>query len=562
MMSVRAVLGPHVRLKRFWDSTGVRISGSSRRTYRCAFFILSCLLLCIQCGAATDASFLRRTEYAPPFRDNQGHAPATNLLRRSRDPARSFSFLGLSATVSTAQFEPDCSCDCCMTVREETARGLSETERRAAAFGNICAPRVQVDSNSDCPSSCSATQSVAEQLEAEGTQVDYSRFCTNHCRAASEEVQLLCIPVDDVVQEVVATEEMVVEGRPAVPLEGGSVSSAIPTNVAVASTAGIVPLIAPGPLPDVQLRLAQSEAAAARSHAIAAGQAAKKAREAYEAILQVSTATARDASEAALKQLKREASLQADQAVLARVSFVNKAQADAAKAAYEAADVYDKARQRDMVYAKEWEDRAMQLGAAATERDRVARTASTEATFHRQLRSLASDKQALYLAAAAKRSEDDASTLRKKAEVAWFQAAEIRNRSFWYIAAEKAAAASAVAKNLPSGVPPPPLPLLANLEAAARASSTATAQALAGGLPPLGSQGVFGAPSIMAMPALPAMDLGPVANVPAGFVAAGVPGMTSTGSGATPGFAAGGEPAMTGIGPGAPPGLATLPIFR
>mmetsp|Transcript_28128 Transcript_28128/g.86283 ORF Transcript_28128/g.86283 Transcript_28128/m.86283 type:complete len:256 (+) Transcript_28128:6-773(+) len=212
-----------------------------------------------------------------------------------------------------------------------------------------------------------------------------------------------------------------------------------------------------GPGAAAALVLAKGEMEKARSQAQAAGQAARLARQSYEYIEASARAMAKAAAEQTLDEVRKAASEQAEEALKIRQRYEESAKENATEAALKAAKVYRKAKLRDMGIAQIWARRARQFDVAAREREDVAAEDAALAEGYKRGQAPAMERK---YALKARQEMDEAEAYSQGAESARAQADKLMKGNAWYDWAEQAAAANALAKALPPGVAPPPVPKL------------------------------------------------------------------------------------------------------
>lgn len=307
-----------------------------------------------------------------------------------------------------------CTCNCCIAQREVQVGHLA------------CGPLVPGASDeSQCGSLCTVPAEAIDTFNSLSDEVDSIRFCLLACRPMQAEPGQPCEPG----AEPGATDAA--DGHGAQGLSAIRQLAQVGRHLNEATS--------DAPASSAVLQLARGQMKQAMRHAEAAGEAARTAREAYERALAVSKAMAAAAGQATVDEIKKEAGLQAAEALKVRQQYELFAREHATKAAIEAAVAYKSAKVRDLAIGRAWAHRAEQLRAASKER-----------------REWASRTKAAGKLDQAEEAEQEASALAKSAEAAR-QRAEAAEESA-QSSDEEVAATAAMARALPADVAPPQLP--------------------------------------------------------------------------------------------------------
>lgn len=349
------------------------------------------------------------------------------------------SFRSLRSTVGgSSTQEPDeqaasCSCDCCLTVLEEQANS-------SIARGDIkCAPRASApaftDGDGGCKDVCDASDGANKAFNALSGKVDYSRFCLSACHPGDDEVNMLCVDGQ-------------AEGQEDKRANTGFSQQRVQVNQQAASQA---------PGNKAALFAAREEMQRARAHALAAGEAARTAREAYEYLARIPPAAAQKVARETMNEIKHEAAVQSRTALVLRMQYEQNSRETALKAAYNAALPYKKSLLESVNVARQWHDRETQFMAAADQRQGIADEAEKFAARAKMNNNWASARD---YAMKAQQMTSVAASFRKSAEAAGEEAKKIDQTAPWYIYAEEAAAKVALVTSMPTDVAPPTLPPL------------------------------------------------------------------------------------------------------
>eukprot|EP00397_Hematodinium_sp_SG-2012_P049540 GEMP01057166.1.p1 GENE.GEMP01057166.1~~GEMP01057166.1.p1 ORF type:complete len:355 (+),score=99.77 GEMP01057166.1:46-1110(+) len=317
--------------------------------------------------------------------------------------------------------ERPCSCDCC-----------------AVAFPNgktECAPLASLALDTDekplvanCPLMCGLP---APSFFSRGSVVDASRFCLETCVPVEEVRNTQCISRGDRPERVAhpVTTEFVHHTTRHAMKNGDKVS----------------------------LAEARSEMLQAMQEARRAGEAAKRAKIAYEMVRR----SARDAAEAAgratLKEIQREAGEQATKAKTIREKYEAVAKLNAQNAAIGLAKVYKDAMLKAQAVAGMWGLRAQEYARAATQRKGMSSELAKEAHDYMATKEIAEAQNYLLQAHQAMQQAED---FAREADDAHKTATKINDSIKWYSYAERAAAANVLAASMPPDVPPPEMPTL------------------------------------------------------------------------------------------------------
>lgn len=436
-----------------------------------------------------------------------------------------------------------------------------------------CVPRAAAaqEETGDCDITCSASPDLVVKFKSLNTNIDYMQYCVSECSTVGQELNVLCVPLNEAKEVMEVSFESAapgpspgpvpVQALPMPTLAGTAALPPPPVIVTAAPPAGGPPVGASM----VEVALAEQEMNRARAQAISAGQAARAARMAYEQVAKTSATAADLAAAAALKQLQLIAGQQADLIAQGKAMYIREGRANASKVAFDAAMVYKSALDRDMLAADKYDQRGWQLQQAAKARRQLAAGIAAEVAFHKQPPwgagpespsvKEAREAKARDISANEQRAEEEASILDARSAAARTEALSIRNRTEWYDHAEKQAYVSALMKALPPNVPPPTaLPILPGM-------ITTPAPVMLPGMPggPPVLPGMLpglaqDAPGQPGMPTAPPIGGIAAVGLPIGMDGAdpnagGFPGMTPPGM-APPGMAPGGmAPAMPYGGP-------------
>lgn len=369
---------------------------------------------------------------------------------------------------SEAPAQP-CTCDCCLAQKEVHASGEDGGEAPA------CAPRgavargavgddgfeaLAVDGGGDggCAQVCEVPEEDRASFESRSGEVDYARYCLWSCRpgedaepsahgSAGVTTGLLCVGAgpDD--------------GDGSDDVEQGDANSNAPGHVA----SGAVGLHAAAAAQAdqeaadgiVTQKIALGELRRAKMQAESAGQAAHLAEEAYMHVLHSSSAMAEAAGKATMEEVQKEASRQAEQALLVRRNYEKDAQKKATAAAIQAAQRYAEAKADAMSTAGKWKARSEDFARAAGLREQMAMDLAATAEKYKIAKMWDMAKKSIF---AAHQAMSQAQQFAENSQMATAEANNIRSSGTWYDWAAKAAAANALAKATPVDVPPPPMP--------------------------------------------------------------------------------------------------------
>jgi len=337
-----------------------------------------------------------------------------------------------------------CACDCCVVQNDNEVQRASASSNATALK---CAPRSRTlplgSGDGGCGDLCTLPRGSAlrKGFDAETGEVDYSRYCLSQCRPGSTALNEVCI-------------------KPAYVASPETAAPSPKANQAMAQM-GMQVNTEAGKAPEASestiVLLAKEKMNEAKIQAEAAGEAAFNARTAYERLVKAKEEMAQKAAEATLAEIKTEAAAQSKRAADIRTAYETGAQETAKKNAIAAALVYKKALIRDMTLASTWQERAGQLAAAATQREKMAMGFSSDADLFRKRNNIDMAKQRITLA---HQAMDQANEFAEKAQSAHKQAQAITDSKPWYLYAERAIAATILAKSMPHDVPPPPMPPL------------------------------------------------------------------------------------------------------
>merc|ERR1719473_756368 len=204
-----------------------------------------------------------------------------------------------------------------------------------------------------------------------------------------------------------------------------------------------------------QLQLAKAAMLEAKTHAKAAGAAARRAKESYELAMRSSREMAEYAGRLAYDEVQREAGEQAKKALKIRNDYVKAAQDAGIANAKAAAAPYKKAAVVATNTAAMWNLRANEFASAAGSLKGQAEKMAGDAAKYTDTEDWSDaegfSRQAHQLVA---QSQEMAG----RADSAHVQANDIQKTMNWYGLAGRGAAASALAGSMPYDVPPPPLP--------------------------------------------------------------------------------------------------------
>jgi len=178
---------------------------------------------------------------------------------------------------------------------------------------------------------------------------------------------------------------------------------------------------------------------------------------AYEKVLRAARVAAEASGKAVIAEIKREAGEQAKEALIVRKNYEAAAQANAVKAALGIAKVYKNALLRDQGIAGTWSMRSAEYAAAAGQRKGMALTMAKDAQNY--LGSKNFEEAQAYLLQS-QQAMEQARSFAGRSTAAHTQAVNINNQLKWYVWAEQAAAANALAANMPPDVAPPGMPPL------------------------------------------------------------------------------------------------------
>lgn len=327
-----------------------------------------------------------------------------------------------------------CSCDCCVAGKDvQASRG----------DGHVCQPRAERPDNAGCQAVCQATDEVVAAFQSKSDQVDYARYCLAACSPTDdEEVDMLCMAVGLGHGRVAGNRSATARPELAAAEVGSKVSQGTQQEAPVSAAV---------------IQLARGEMLQAKRHAVTAGESARAAREAYEAIVANGDYMGRAAAKATVDAMRKEAGMQAKRALKIRQKWEDGVRHGAAKAAINAAVVYQNAKQRDMLLAGEWQTRAGQFASAAS----ASETAGQEdEAIAAKYRSQKKTKLAKEYATQANMAFQVATEYEKRAEAAGKQADAIRRGAMWYDFAAQSMADNVLYGSIPPGVAPPVMPPL------------------------------------------------------------------------------------------------------
>jgi len=354
-----------------------------------------------------------------------------------------------------------CTCDCCLVVRGDA---VGADNVKCVSRSGVGGASVDVG----CPPMCGLAESARTVFQSLSGEVDYSRFCLAECRPGSTTMDDLCIESGSADDDSVgggeasaapAAAARFLVAKPAAPVEKAM------TQLGAQVVQGETPAMGGAAVTStdqsvsdtVAVLLGKAEMLRAQHGAEMAGRAAGEAKQNYLRILRSSGEMAEAASEATLREIKRQASQQAQEALAVRQKYEMQSQEKATQAALDAARVYRDARIRDAQLAATWNERAQQYATASSERQEMATGFSSQAQVYREQRDFDAAEQSILMA---HQAVDQAAAFAASATAAHEQAAKIKQGAQWYHYAEQAAAANALAKSMPSDVRPPPVPAL------------------------------------------------------------------------------------------------------
>jgi len=360
--------------------------------------------------------------------------------------------------IASARAATPCNCGCC-AVRTAEAPAADPVRDGAAE----CALQ---------------TETCSGECEPEGSAlVEYARFCFEDCRPSSHDEGGQCVLISSLDQPIEETVRAIDVGPADTSSSRGGQSesdeqamlkeaslrraaaqkkamSKAPKENAQKATALLHQKQAPEVTP-TQLQLAKAAMLEAKTHAKAAGAAARRAKESYELALRSAREMAEYAGRLAYDEVQREAGEQAKKALKIRNDYVKAAQDAGIANAKAAAAPYKKMAVTATNTAAMWNLRANEFAGAAGalkgQAEKMARDAakytetedwSDAETFSRQAHQLVTQSQ----------------EMADRADSAHTQANEIQKTMNWYSLAGRGAAASALAGSMPYDVPPPPLP--------------------------------------------------------------------------------------------------------
>mmetsp|Transcript_23662 Transcript_23662/g.52097 ORF Transcript_23662/g.52097 Transcript_23662/m.52097 type:complete len:270 (-) Transcript_23662:86-895(-) len=208
---------------------------------------------------------------------------------------------------------------------------------------------------------------------------------------------------------------------------------------------------------EASLSQAQEAYMSAYVEAEAAGEAARQAKQAYEAIHGVVFKYAEAASEMVMSEVQREASEDAKKALVIRKNFEKAANDNAQEAAISIAKVYKKAQTVAEETAATWAMRAQEYTDAAVKRKALAMEEQENAQKSMDNKDFGDAKNRILLS---HQFMDQAEDFLNRAKSAHKQADQINQGVRWYMWAERQAAMSTLAASMPLELPPPPLPPL------------------------------------------------------------------------------------------------------
>lgn len=300
-----------------------------------------------------------------------------------------------------------------------------------------------------------------QRFDSKSTVIDYARFCNLDCRPAEDVVETQCVSADDdtapaeqqhdsagtppQVPSAASLAAPVVTAGDKMPVENAMTQAGVETSSGQPAGGG------------PSLPLAKGDMLEAMVHAKAAGEAAREAKQAYEKVLRAARVAAEASGKAVIAEIKREAGEQAKDALIVRKNYEAAAQKNAINAALGIAKVYKNALLRDQGIAGTWSMRSAEYAAAAGQRKGMALQMAKDAQNYLGIKEF---KEAQSYLLQSQQAMEQARSFAARSDGAHKQAVSINNQLKWYVWAEQAAAATALAANVPPDVAPPGMPPL------------------------------------------------------------------------------------------------------
>merc|ERR1719274_232872 len=204
-----------------------------------------------------------------------------------------------------------------------------------------------------------------------------------------------------------------------------------------------------------QLQLAKAAMLEAKTHAKAAGAAARRAKQSYELAIRSSREMAEYAGRLAYDEVQREAGEQAKKALKIRNDYVKAAQDAGIANAKAAAAPYKKAAVVATNTAAMWNLRANEFASSAGALKGQAEKMAGDAAKYTETEDWSDAEQ---FSRQAHQLVAQSQEMAARADSSHTQANDIQKTMNWYALAGRGAAASALAGSMPYDVAPPPLP--------------------------------------------------------------------------------------------------------
>lgn len=207
----------------------------------------------------------------------------------------------------------------------------------------------------------------------------------------------------------------------------------------------------------MQIAEAKARMEKARSKAIAAGEEAKRSKMGYELVRRSARKAAEEVGLAAINEIKGEARREATEAKYIRERYVDSAIKNAQNAAVGIAKIYKDSMIKAQNVAHTWGLRSSQYATAASQRKQMSIDLAATAQGYAGLKEY---KEAQDYFLQSQQAMQQAKDFAAKAESARKTATEVNSSLPWYLYAESASAANALAANTPLDIPVPQLPPL------------------------------------------------------------------------------------------------------